>query len=182
MTQETGQENVSLPDAPADEAPTERPPSQPARPPSAPARQPERRPAKRRNRQLSGVQIMFAAILAIGMVLGINFSSRIASSQPLRTYYAGMETEIAALQQEQQRLIDERDFAQSEAYVEQWARGEGKMVRPGEVLVIPRPIAPVVQATPTPLPLIVDVETTAPEPETWELWWSLLFDSPPPGR
>lgn len=171
MSEETRQENTAPAAAPADETPR-KPPSRPDAPP---------RPKKRRSSQLSGVQIMFAAILAIGMVLGINFSSRIASSQPLRTYYAGMETEIAQLQQEQQRLIEERDFAQSEAYVEQWARGEGKMVRPGEVLVIPRSIAPEAQPTPTPAPLLAEVETTAPEPEPWELWWSLLFDSPPPG-
>lgn len=173
MSDETHQQNVPPSDASADDAP-----STPTRPGNAgiPRRQ------KRRSGQLSGVQIMFAAILAIGMVLGINFSSRIASSQPLRTYYAGMETEIAGLQQEQQRLIEERDFAQSEAYVEQWARGEGKMVRPGEVLVIPRAIAPAVQPTATPAPLLAELETTAPEPEPWELWWALLFDSPPPGQ
>lgn len=150
-----------------------------------PAPQPPMPAGERRRRrgtgQLSGVQVMFAAILAIGMVLGINFSSRIASSQPLRAYYSSLETEIASLQREQQALIEERDFAQSEAYVEQWARSEGKMVRPGEVLVIPRPVGPQAQPTAPPPPALADLETTAPEPEPWELWWSLLFDSPPPG-
>ncbi len=163
-------------EAPADETVSDAPTKPPRMPATA-----SRRRGRRRGGQLSGVQIMFAAILAIGMVLGINFSSRIASSQPLRTYYAGMETEIAILKQEQQSLIEERDFAGSEAFVEQWARGEGKMVREGEVLVVPRPLAPAVQPTSPPPPLVAELETTIPEPEAWELWWSLLFDSPPPG-
>lgn len=140
-----------------------------------------RRAQQRRAGQLSGVQVMFAAILAIGMVLGINFSNRIASSQPLRTYYEGMETEIAELRQEQADLIGERNFVESDAFVEQWARSDGKMVRPGEVLVIPQPAGAPEDAAPTATPPpAVEVETTAPDPDPWELWWALFFDSPPP--
>lgn len=136
-------------------------------------------PGKRSAGQLSGVQIVFAAILAIGMVLGINFSSRIASSRPLRAYYESVETEIAQLRREQQALIAERDFALSDAYVEQWARSEGRMVRPGEVIVIPVPPNAAAQSTPSVLPP-VEVDTSTPEPARWMLWWSLFFDSPPP--
>ncbi|MEQ8676266.1 MAG: hypothetical protein RLP44_13355 [Aggregatilineales bacterium] len=145
------------------------------------------RVVKRKNQtrgQLSGVQVMFAAILAIGMVLGISLSSRVASSQSLREFYDGVETEIAQFRVEQARLIDERNFAQSEAFVEQWARGEGKMVRPGEILVVPEVAggeSPVVADNSQPNPFsFADVETTLPEPEPWELWWSLFFDGAPP--
>lgn len=141
--------------------------------------QPKKTTRKRRSQQLSGAQIIFAAILAIGLILAINFSTRLASSRPLRAYYEGVEEEIEQLQQEQATLIAERDFVQSEAYVEQWARAEGKMARPGEQLVIP--IAPPgsVQATPIP---IVPIEPSLPqeEEENWTLWWKLFFDSDPP--
>lgn len=144
----------------------------------------KRMPPRRNQNQLSSVQVMFAAILAIGMVLGISLSSRVASSRPLRAFYNGVETEIAVLRVEQANLIAERDFAQSDAFVEQWARGDGKMVRPGEILVVAEPVgssAPtVVQNTQQNLLPFADVETTLPEPEPWELWWSLFFDGPPP--
>ncbi|MBC7871373.1 MAG: hypothetical protein H7Y09_11090 [Chitinophagaceae bacterium] len=130
--------------------------------------------------QLSGVQFMFAAILAIGMALGITLSSRIAASQPLQQFYENVETEIAGFRVEQGRLIAERDYAMDDAYVEQWARSDGKMFRPGEVLVVPVPLgAESLAPEPTPLPLM-DVETTPPKPEPWKLWWALFFDSPPP--
>ncbi len=153
-------------------------PHRPPRPPQSTREMPAVND-KRRPNQLSGVQVMFAAILAIGMILGINFSSRIASSQPLRAYYNAVETEIAQLRQEQANLIVERDYVQSDSYVEHWARSEGKMVRPGEVLVIPRSVG----GSPTPPPpLAVEFEVATPDtgPEIWHLWWALFFDSPPP--
>jgi cell division protein FtsB len=137
------------------------------------------RPERKRTGQLSGVQIMFAAILAIGLILAINFSSRITAGQPLQEAYDQVQAEIEALQQEQAALLVERDYVESDAYVEQWARDEGKMIRTGEVLIIPVPSGTVIE--PTPLPqLDIPVETTPPEPEPWMLWWSLFFDSPPP--
>lgn len=129
--------------------------------------------------QLSGVQIMFAAILAIGMILAINFSTRLAASRPRNEYYENVENEIEQLRLEQATLIAERDYSQSEAYIEEWARTDGKMVRPGEVLVIPMSISSEARATPIP-PVFAEVETSPPEPENWTLWWSLFFDDPPP--
>jgi len=137
---------------------------------------------RQRTRQLSGVQVMFAAILAIGLLLAINFSSRIAASQPLQEAYARVQAEIEALRREQAELIRQRDYVRSDAYVEKWARSEGKMVRPGEVLVIPLPVSAPAETPPTPSPdqMQVVVETAPPRPEPWKLWWALFFDSPPP--
>ena len=81
-----------------------------------------KRPERKRTGQLSGLQIMFAAILAIGLILGLNFTSLIASGQPLQELYQQVNGEIDKLQQEQAALIQERDFAESDAFVAQWAR------------------------------------------------------------
>ncbi|MCB9457187.1 MAG: septum formation initiator family protein [Anaerolineaceae bacterium] len=139
--------------------------------------QPEKR--KRTTGQLSGLQIMFAAILAIGLILAINFSSRITAAQPLQQLYAQVSGEIERLRQEQGDLIAERDYVQSDAYVESWARDAGKMVRPGEILVIPKPAEIGTEPTPVPPPDI-PLEIAPPEPDTWQVWWALFFDSPPP--
>lgn len=137
------------------------------------------RPERKRTGQLSGLQIMFAAILAIGLILGLNFTSLVTAGQPLQQLYNQITDEIVQLQNEQGELIRERDYAQSDAYVENWARDEGKMVKPGEVLVIPVPSGTIAETTPEPAPEIA-VETRPPEPENWQLWWALFFDSPPP--
>jgi cell division protein FtsB len=145
-----------------------------------PATRPGRGSPRRRSGRVSGVQIMFAAILAIGMILAINFSTRIAASRPLQTYYASVAEEIERLKQEQATLMAERDYVQSDAYVELWARADGKMVRPGEVLVVPLPAGARQQPTPIPPSVFAEVETSPPGPQTWHLWWSLFFDTSPP--
>lgn len=135
---------------------------------------------RRRNNQLSSVQITFAVILAVGLILAINFSSRIAAGQPLLEAYNRVRSEIAILEAEQARLLAERDYALSNAYVEEWARSSGKMIRPGERLVIPVPAGDIPTPTPIPVPL-VGFETGLREPQPWELWWALFFDTLPPG-
>jgi cell division protein FtsB len=142
-------------------------------------KRPQRRPQKQRTSQLSGVQIMFAAILAIGLILAINFSTRITASRPLRAFYDIVQTELGELQQEQATLAAELGYAQSDAYVEQWARKDGKMVRSGEVLVIPLSIYVPTEEAPENQEF-VEIDTSPPKPETWELWWALFFDGPPP--
>ncbi len=135
---------------------------------------------RQKNNHLNSVQVTFAIVLGIGLMLAINFSRRIAASQPLAEMYARVEAEVEALRSEQEQLMRERDYSESDGFVEQWARGEGRMVRPGEVLVVPVPTgnepAFVEQTTALPVP----VETTPPEPEPWQLWWDLFFDGPPP--
>jgi hypothetical protein len=137
------------------------------------------RPKPRRAGQLSSFQLMFAVILAIGLILTINFSTRITAGRPLLEAYETIKNEITLLEQEQQRLLTQQDFAQNDYYVEQWARDRGKMVRSGERLVIPVPSASTVVIT----PVAVDFAAFDPgfdEPENWELWWLMFFDDPPP--
>jgi cell division protein FtsB len=145
--------------------------------PQQPAQQQKKR---KRGDQLSSMQVMFAAILAVGLLLAINFSSRITAGQPLQEAYKRAQDEIERLQLEQEALIAERDYVQSDAFVELWARDEGKMVRPGEVLVIPVPAInslPQPEANPA---QSVPVQTTPRKPENWQVWWALFFDGAPP--
>ncbi|MFO7322602.1 MAG: septum formation initiator family protein [Chloroflexota bacterium] len=134
---------------------------------------------RRRNAGPSSVQIMFAAILAVGLLLAINFRSRIDAGQSLQEAYNRVVAEVAELREQQAALLAERDYVRSDAYVERWARDAGKMVRPGEVLIVPVPAGVSLPSTPEP-EITVPIETTPPEPEPWRLWWSLFFDGPPP--
>lgn len=139
--------------------------------------------ARRRTGQFSGIQVMFAAILAIGLFLAIDFSTRIASGQSVQQAYDRVRIEIEQLRRVQEELIAQRDYVRSDAYVAQWARSQGRMILPGEILVVPVPAAAAVvdtQPTPTPPIPVEALRTTPATPEPWKVWWSLFFDSPPP--
>lgn len=142
---------------------------------------PQQLPSERkRGDQLSSMQVMFATILAVGLLLAINFSSRITAGQPLQAAHARVESEIAQLRREQADLIAERDFVRSDAFVESWARDEGKMVRPDEHLIVPVPsTSSLSQDAPAQEPP-VPIQTLPPRPQSWQVWWALFFDSPPP--
>lgn len=138
----------------------------------------------RRSRQLSSTQVMFAVILAIALMLAVQFSSRINDERNLDQIRNTVEQDIEALREEQADLIQQLDFVQSDAYVEQWAHSEGRMVRDNMVLVIPIPSSDILQQPSTQeiqlIEQIGQIETTLPEPESWELWWALFFDLQPP--
>lgn len=134
---------------------------------------------KRRTRPLNGVQVMFAVILGMGLMLAVNFSSRVTADRQLADVLNAVEREIETLRREQGDLIQRLEYVKSDAYVETWARSNGRMVREGEVLVLVSPVG-----DPAPAPAVVAPPTTqANQPQavpTWHLWWSLFFDTPPP--
>ena len=130
-------------------------------------------------RRFSTVQLLLAIIVAVGLLLALNFSSRIQLDRELQVIHTGIVAEIETLQAQQQQLIHELNHVKSDSYVEYWARDEGKMIRDGEILILPQASAPVESVTNTDLQL-VEFVTTEPEPQNWELWWALFFDGPPP--
>ncbi|QPC81518.1 septum formation initiator family protein [Phototrophicus methaneseepsis] len=132
---------------------------------------------KQRSRQLSSTQVMFAVIIAIGLMLAINFSTRILADRDLRNIQDSVQAEIEQLRSEQSDLIQERNFAQSDDYVALWARSEGRLVREGEILVVPVPLTSQVQVRQVQEFDLAEAETTLPRPENYQLWWRLFFDS-----
>ena len=58
---------------------------------------------------------------------------------------------IKQLEKDQADLTRERDYVQSDDYVESWARDEGKMLQPGEHLVVPVGSQSSAEATPEPV-------------------------------
>lgn len=137
-----------------------------------------RRP-QRRMRQLSGVQIVFAVILAVALMLAVSFSGRITASREVNRIHDKIVQEIELLKMEQTELLARLEYVNSDAFVEAWARSEGKMIRENEVLIIPKPSNILLQTAATPQ-ISVPIQTSLPEPEKWELWWQLFFDSEPP--
>lgn len=150
------------------------------RPTSAlPTERPER-PRRERRQRITGTQIVFVAIIAIGLLLTINFSARITRGRAYSDLKSQVEGTISALQDENIALRQELDYVKSDASVEEWAHREGKMVRSGEVLVIPIPGFVLPTATPRPTARPIEEDAPAPDVPPPDLWWSLFFDSDPP--
>jgi len=137
-------------------------------------------PQPRRPRLLNGTQVMFAVIVAIALMLAVNFSSRVTADRELRRVRDAVQAEIEQLRREQAALIERLNFVQSDAFIEQWARSQGRMVREGEVLLVLFPMMDA-QPTPTEPAAVVQVAPLPTEtPPTWHSWWALFFDAPPP--
>ena len=138
------------------------------------------RPPRRRQQQITSLQIVFALILSIGLLLVINFSGRIARGQQMEIERKRLQATIDVLEIRNSELEKELNYAASDASVEYWAHTEGKMVRDGEVLVIPIP-AGITEPTPVPpAPVLIATPIPEPQPENWRLWWNLFFDGDPP--
>ncbi len=117
-------------------------------------------------------------ILAVGglvvlvMLLG-DFNARIAELNRLRREHEQVATQLAALQETQTALKTQVAYATSEAAVLQNAYEEERMVRPGDVLVVP--LSPAVE---TPVPAVPPRQTPA-RYENWEYWLALFFGKTP---
>lgn len=138
-------------------------------------------PPHRRSRtqQISSIQLVLAAILSLGLLLAINFSGRIARGQQMAVERRRLEATLTVLEAQRVDLLKERDYAANDASVAQWAQTEGKMVRDGEILVIPIP-AGIVETPPAAAPAIIATPEPEPESPNWHLWWNLFFDGDPP--
>ena len=144
----------------------------------------EQRQQRRRERrqQISSLQIVFVSILAIGLLLAINFSARIRRGQQIEEVRLQIQATIDVEATVNANLRRELDYVSSDAAVEAWAHRDGKMVRAGEVLVIPVPgeITPTPVAERTPIAFEESTGANEPQEQTWELWWRLFFDGDPP--
>ena len=110
---------------------------------------------------------MILAVVGV-FILG-DLTRRMADARRLERDSRILGTQVKALEDEQADLQTQVAYATSEVMVEQWARGEAKMVGQGEKLVVPMsPGGPV--ATPTPLP-----STSQRLPTKLDIWWALLF-------
>jgi cell division protein FtsB len=118
---------------------------------------------------LSRLWIVLAAVGGI-LLLG-DLNRQMANARQLERDATALETETTALETQQAQLETDLAAAGSDAQVEEWARNQARMVRDGEVLVIPLPAADVVTPTPQVAPSRGEL------PGSWDVWWALLFGS-----
>src|SRR5258708_39040296 len=97
----------------------------------------------------SSLQIVFGSILAISLLLAINFSGRIAAGGRIDSEREKLERTITALQVEATALQSDLNFVNSDDFINQWARKEGKMVNGQEAVAVPVPVPSTPQLSPT---------------------------------
>jgi cell division protein FtsB len=126
--------------------------------------------------RLTNWQIILAALIVVGGRLVYDFSQRIIEGQQKSSEQQQLQEEIEQLREEWRQLEAAKAYYSSPAYVEIWAHDDGKMVRDGEILIIPL----YDETAPEALAPASDVQVQEPLP-SWRVWWALFFDNPPPG-
>lgn len=109
------------------------------------------------------------AVAAIMFLLVMDLNSRLNELSRLSSQRDQAATVVAGLEGTLTVLKTQVEYARSEGAVEEWAYSEGKMVRPGEQLVIP--LSP---PGTTPQPILIPTATAEPV-QNWEIWMALIL-------
>jgi hypothetical protein len=117
---------------------------------------------------LSLMQILGLVGLIAALLIALDFNRRLAEAQRLRDSADRVGTEVAQLQKEQFALQTQMAYATTDAAIIEWAHAHGKLVQPGEVLVVP--VVPTAEPTP-----VLPPAALPPPPPMWMLWRNLFF-------
>jgi cell division protein FtsB len=110
-----------------------------------------------------------AMILIAGLLIVGDLNRRMADARRLEQDAEILEAQVAAKSTERAELMTQVAEATSEDTIAEWARDDAKMVREGEVLVVP--LAPQEESATR-----NEEESSYPEqPTKLQVWWALLF-------
>ncbi len=120
---------------------------------------------------LLGAPKKFIGIIAIFLLvlLMINLNSRLGEYFRLDSERDKMQTQSANMAMTSVALETQVAYATSQQAVEDWARNEAHMAKPGDVVVIA-----VTPAAVTPTPEVMVTPEARPI-ANWEVWWALFF-------
>jgi hypothetical protein len=117
------------------------------------------------------------ALIVIGLgiltMLVMDFNNRMADLRRLSKKSQEVAVEATQLHETEMALETQIAYATSPAAVEDWAYGEGRQAKEGDVIVVP-----VGQSGSAPEPTPVPTQIVVPQ-SNWETWLSLFIDSPP---
>jgi len=119
--------------------------------------------------QISRKQFIVAGMIILFVFLMMDLNSRLTEMSHQNAQRDRMQTEAVDLMRTEAALQSQIDYATSDLAVEDWAREQGRMQKPGDKVIVPLPgegVMPTLEATPTP--------TLTPVPK-WQIWRVLIL-------
>jgi cell division protein FtsB len=122
---------------------------------------------------ISGTQFVAIVVLTIAVFLIVDFGRRTTAGYYVSQAEQRLLTEIQAELDRRAELMAHRDYVASDAYVEEWAREQAHMIRPGD--------QPFFLITPeSPQGRVDLIQSIKPQPSSesypnWYRWWLLFF-------
>lgn len=115
-------------------------------------------------------RIWFLILILIIVGMTVDLSTRISTLTYMNRQYETLEADVEILQVTLDAAADEIGYAASDASVEEWARVQGLMRKPDDIVILPLP-GTMLAPTATP---VVTVEPVIYE--NWQVWYSLIFE------
>jgi len=114
-------------------------------------------------------RLLIVSLLIVFGLMMMDLNSRLQELSRVSTQRDLVQTQVIAEITTQQAIKTRIAYVDSEEYVEEWARQEAHMAKPGDHVIVPLPPADI-QPTPTPF-ILPTIEPAKP----WEVWWALFF-------
>ncbi len=118
---------------------------------------------------ISRKQIVVAGTIILFVFLLMDLNSRLTELSRQSQQRDRMQTEAVNLLRTEAALQAQLDYATSDLAVEDWAREQGRLQKPGDKVIVPLPGEGV-----TPTPEITVKPTLTPVPK-WQIWRMLIL-------
>ncbi len=125
-------------------------------------------------------RVILLALIALCLLFVVSYTGRLVQRSRLQAEIQQWEERLAQEQARQLELQAELTYVSSADYVDEVAREELEMVRPGDTVIVVlegTPI-PTPTVTPTPAPATMAPETSSAPP--WKQWWGLFVQQEVP--
>ncbi len=119
--------------------------------------------------KVSPKRFVTLGLIVLGFFLLMDLFNRIAELARLSKERDDMYVEVMQLTSTSEALVTKIAYATSVPAVEDWAREQGRMALPDDILVIP------INPGESSLETISQSYTQSQEISSWEIWWALLF-------
>jgi cell division protein FtsB len=117
----------------------------------------------------NGKQIVVIVVLVIFVYLMMDLNSRVTTLVRLTEQHAVINEQVDELESTQEIVSTQVAYATSVQAVDEWARVDGHLSKPGDhpiILIPPNNITPTPVVLPTSTPEVVS---------NWQVWKALLF-------
>lgn len=134
---------------------------------------------KRKQIELPVAQFVAIIVLTLSVFLIVDFGRRAATGYRFTQEKSRLEMQVSRAKLVQAQLLAQRDYIQTDAYVEKIARNELKWSRPDETVVV---ILPTLKALPQQEASRHYKTLDAEAESAFQAWLSLFFPSSPEAK